>query len=726
MTLRLLISNASMQVRLVRVLCFLFTAASAALAIGATPAANPVEQQVADLVQELVTAKTREFTAKAEQQLSARPEFDVAPMQETATRLLKWDPDFARLFCETMKAGYEKYAKSAQAIAAREVDERKKLQDTWIDTRRELELRTIAETQLNDQAAVRKTVQALLNFDNRWLWFSGTCGMFALFTVTMWARRHELRRLMWTRRSQFWLIGVMLIGLVVAFLVPTVLSFTMPAAKVITADSGPEQTAGEATNPLAKLQAEVNQAKSLVADLKSQTSVGQPPASTPSLGTNHPGAVDLNKAVAFARQVEHQRDQAALAAAVSADLAAALQNDLKALEEKRTAHESAVTLDRNSRMIQQYSGAITGGLLTMVCGLFGMTLWLREKRKQSQIEKTCPKCLAVGKLRPADDSQRLGLRKLECTNVIVEDPFEDCRFSFNEGDAAVQKLGFSTLGVAQSGKTLSLVMLYRTLRRGAAGATGQFERISSVGAEKFDGFMDQVLNSRIGLGATRVDAIPEPVMFRMADRDRLGSTQIMASLFDYAGAITIAALGGNSWNPAADFHRKRALDSDGFFFFIDPTEHADKQIEALDMFRDDLRLVKGLKLGQQMTRPVALCVSKIDLLVNQPQCAGAIDFFYEELRKIDHECPGFSLRAIERRSQLMQDYRKLIWPGWEIEQSISDLFGGRYMFFPQTPVGLQQNELGNEELSQRTFDPKYILEPLLWLLHMNGYQVLDP
>lgn len=144
------------------------------------------------------------------------------------------------------------------------------------------------------------------------------------------------------------------------------------------------------------------------------------------------------------------------------------------------------------------------------------------------------------------------------------------------------------------------------------------------------------------------------------------------------------------------------------------------------MFRDDLRLVKGLKLGEKMTRPVALCVSKIDLLVNQPQCAGAIEPFYEELRKIEYECPRFSLRAIERRSQLMQNYRELIWPGWEIEKSIDGLFGGRFMFFPQTPVGLQQNELGNMDLKQRTFDPKYIVEPLLWLLHMNGYQVLDP
>ena len=45
------------------------------------------------------------------------------------------------------------------------------------------------------------------------------------------------------------------------------------------------------------------------------------------------------------------------------------------------------------------------------------------------------------------------------------------------------------------------------------------------------------------------------------------------------------------------------------------------------------------------------------------------------------------------------------------------------MFFPLTPVGL--TELGERGLKDRTVEPYGILEPVMWLLHMNGYPVLD-
>lgn len=698
--------------------------------IAATP-----EREVAELVERLVGAKSRISAARAEQELMGRRPIDDEPHSDSLTALREWDPEFARTVSESLRDGYASYSESAKAVAAAASRTQEDLRAQWINVRTSLETMNVRESQLNSQAAVRRSLQALLNFDNRWLWFNGTCGFCGLLLVAMWARRHELRRLMWTRRGQFWLVGGTLSVLVMAPVVPTALSFSMPSAKSLpTENQGASQV-----DPLGTLVAEVAAAETAALDAEkasagAQKSLNQTDTQTTSLPPSYPGSSELKLALALAREVEQHRRQAAIAAFVAADLTEFLKADLKEVEAQGPAFEAAVAQDRNSRFVQKFSGAITGSAMTLTCGLLGLWLWGSERSKRRQVAATCPKCLAVGKLRPAEDTQRLGLRKLECTNVIVEEPFEDCRFSFSEADADVQKLGFSTLGIASSGKTLSLVMLYRTLRRGAGAAAGKFERIASVGAESFDVFMDQVLSSRINLSATRVDAIPEPVMFRMADRDRLGSSQIMASLFDYAGAITMNALGGHSWNPTADFHRKRALDSDGFFFFIDPTRHADTQIEALDMFRDDLRLVKGLRLGQQMTRPVALCVSKIDALVAQPQCKGMIEPFYDELRKIEHEHPGISLRAIERRSQLMLEYRDLIWPGWEVERAIADLFGGRFMFFPQTPVGLQQQELeGLQEqridpgdLSQRTFEPKYILEPLLWLLHMNGYPVLDP
>ncbi len=78
--------------------------------------------------------------------------------------------------------------------------------------------------------------------------------------------------------------------------------------------------------------------------------------------------------------------------------------------------------------------------------------------------------------------------------------------------------------------------------------------------------------------------------------------------------------------------------------------------------------------------------------------------------------------VIEARSRLLGELRDTIWPGWEIQRQIDDLFGGRYLFFPLTPVGL--DGAGEADLSLRTISPFGLLEPLLWLLEMNGYPVL--
>jgi hypothetical protein len=92
------------------------------------------------------------------------------------------------------------------------------------------------------------------------------------------------------------------------------------------------------------------------------------------------------------------------------------------------------------------------------------------------------------------------------------------------------------------------------------------------------------------------------------------------------------------------------------------------------------------------------------------------------LSRIDQSAATLSLDLIRRRSDQVAQLRDVIWPNWEIERQVRGLFGDRFMFFPMSPVGL--NELGEEDLNKRTINPYGILEPLMWLLHMNGYPVL--
>lgn len=85
---------------------------------------------------------------------------------------------------------------------------------------------------------------------------------------------------------------------------------------------------------------------------------------------------------------------------------------------------------------------------------------------------------------------------------------------------------------------------------------------------------------------------------------------------------------------------------------------------------------------------------------------------------------------MRRRSELVGELRNTIWTDWDIEDRFRQVFGDRFLFFPMSPVGLPPRGVTDpdiiDDLSQRMIEPYGILEPLLWLLHMNGYPVLSP
>jgi hypothetical protein len=305
-----------------------------------------------------------------------------------------------------------------------------------------------------------------------------------------------------------------------------------------------------------------------------------------------------------------------------------------------------------------------------------------------------------------------------CHNIVEENPYTECDFTFASIYRDTAKLCFPTLGVPTSGKTHWLAMTYRELNRGNYPDVVQFERIRSEGSTRFDVVVDDILNAKIGIGATMTERIPSPLVFNFLDHDRFGVSNVLVNIFDYSGEVTSGERfrGSNV--------RARALDGDGFFFFLDPTRPSEEQSEALASFREDLRQIKKVRTGRQIHVPIALCVSKIDKMVNEPYAdsygAGIVDKFYRDLAELPWK---LDMATLETRSKMMADLRDMVWPGWQIERQINDLFGGRFLFFPLTPVGLEG--AGEEDLSRRTIAPVGILEPLMWLLHMNGYPVLE-
>jgi hypothetical protein len=285
------------------------------------------------------------------------------------------------------------------------------------------------------------------------------------------------------------------------------------------------------------------------------------------------------------------------------------------------------------------------------------------------------------------------------------------------------KLCFPTLGVPRAGKTHWLAMTYWQLNRGNYPRSVRFERVRPVetaSGEDFDRIVEQILISRLGTTGTQGTRIPHPLVFNFADRDRWGPSSLLVNIFDYSGEVT-ATLGVD------DYRRRRAMEADGYFFFLDPTLPAEPQAKALAEFREDLRLVKGVSGSRGIRLPLALCVSKIDLLAKQsyalPDGGDAVARFYEELAQIDPTGEAMTLDVIEARSRLTARLSSTIWPGWQVQRTVEDVFRERLLFFPMTPVGLDGR--GESDLSLRTIAPFGLLEPLAWLLHRNGYPVLE-
>lgn len=175
----------------------------------------------------------------------------------------------------------------------------------------------------------------------------------------------------------------------------------------------------------------------------------------------------------------------------------------------------------------------------------------------------------------------------------------------------------------------------------------------------------------------------------------------------------------------SDLQRRRALIADGYFLFLDPLKPAHIQSKVIAEFAEDARLVRGLRVNQQLQIPVAICISKIDLLATRPEdedSGDTVHRFYNELKAIDPTGMAIRRDLIDARSRLTADLSRSVWRNWELERLMRELFGDRFKFFPLTPVGL--NGTNNSPSPKSFVDPFGILEPLLWLLQMNGYHVI--
>ncbi len=390
--------------------------------------------------------------------------------------------------------------------------------------------------------------------------------------------------------------------------------------------------------------------------------------------------------------------------------------------------EDAATLKEagvgDSSSEPRYADLFFGSWVLATCGFLGWT-YVGHRRFKFEVRRTCPLCLSPDHLAIETSSSTAAaasVQTIRCQNEVA--PGQECGFAFPRLYQSYRKLYFPTMGIPQSGKTFWLAMTYSELMKGNFDQVDvEEDNVRQVHcsplrceqATEFQKLAEDIIGDRTDTGATQTNEIPHPLIFNFADRDPLGKSNVLANVFDYSGEVTRRF-------DLSRVERQRALTAEGYLYFLDPTKDSEEQASELVNFQEDVRVVMHALGRKDFHAPVALCVSKLDMMVNQSYYGPEIDDFYNQLAEIDPSGTDMSLRTIQARSDLMRELRHVIWQQWNIEKQIREIFGDRFMYFPMTPIGLQ--ELGVENLADRTILPFHIVEPLLWLLHANGYSTL--
>lgn len=387
----------------------------------------------------------------------------------------------------------------------------------------------------------------------------------------------------------------------------------------------------------------------------------------------------------------------------------------------------ADSIQKETNKIKVFQAQLPGQFRAMkqkeIAGIFGIAVLLlvplelsvlRHWRHLRKHRRTCPRCLSENQLSPIKDGNKT--LKLICKGEVRKGV--RCAAEFTPEVQRRARLCFPTVGIIYSGKTKWIRSVEKQFERDMTDGPAQISLVTASNAGKLH-------------TATKADEVPLPIVLRLNDGDFIpprGQTLVM--LFDYGGEMGMRSV--------TDAPKKRALFMDGFVLFLDPTRtrsraaksgttlSIDDQVETARRFKEDLRAASEKIRGDRLDMPVAVCISKLDLLVNMNPLGGRAYEFLDKLRETQDE--PITLDLIQRRSRLCTEYLRQMFDGWNIEQFLRTNFGERFMFFPLTPVNINQNELGrtdsNDEVEKRTSLPFGVQEPIWWLLHMYGYKVL--
>jgi hypothetical protein len=433
--------------------------------------------------------------------------------------------------------------------------------------------------------------------------------------------------------------------------------------------------------------------------------------------------------------------------------AVAVDSHLTELIVKDTEDQRNKLADERSKLDELVAGAkwrsiaFTSVRIGIAVVLFGITIapfWTARRARRAAIRlasRTCPRCfrrdtLKVEKTGGSSESKpRYRGARAKAKEEPEPEESEDtevrctkCGLRMRRSYLKVPRLCFPTVGVRSSGKTHMLVTAYDRIRKRTAPTAAVVQPAPSGGDidKRFDRLIDEILHRRGEAGATDL-VLPDPILVHLKDQDPAGGNPALINLFDYSGELI---------NPDVDVNQLKAtaVRMDGFMLFLDPTQlygdganvTLDEQLGMLDQFLAHMRKERKIPVGGSIPVPVAVCIPKFDLLISENPIGGqSIPFIRHLLEHLNPPPRQMTLDIIQARSDMVEEMLPLLFTGADVRGIVEGYFGKQVMFFPMSSVGLFEHELGIKDLSRRTIAPFGVAEPLVWLLHMHGYEVFS-
>lgn len=286
----------------------------------------------------------------------------------------------------------------------------------------------------------------------------------------------------------------------------------------------------------------------------------------------------------------------------------------------------------------------------------------------------------------------------------------DCDYEIHEAFLQLSRFCFATVGgTCSAGQTVWFAMAHHMIQHGRFPSGTVFVQTGPKDTrEKIDLSIRDIIEYGERPPATTIGYLPHPSELFVRD---LAGAQTLVNLFDFAGEYVMVCNTSSAPRFECDDPvKRRLLNMDAYFFFIDISSELDEQLRVFDVFYSQLKASKGPR-SDVSEIPIAICVPRLDTI---PELCDAVRAIAQDAAQRDEF--AFDTNTAANRSHACLNG---IIHASQLGKQLSSIGHKRFLFFPMASFGSN----GMERLRTHDVKPFGVVEPLIWLLNEKGLRM---